>query len=340
MSGIAFARPESQSNNRSLRSARRRSALTLASLQKRYDWAGRPLWQLCQIEPRLADFLRDAPAHTLHYTALALRGMQKRRRVVDAWLATNLASRARRDVLREVWGFDLGSTRALARLGDEPMVVASYDALAIVLADPGRRRAFGDLPRPTDLVILRIADAPDAVIASTRGRLIGRFGAAGVTFLADGIARIRPDLSHEAIQRALNALEKPAKIDNLLTRLSRDLVLPDPPWIGTGTITPLRTVRELRAAGLRLENCLNSLAIWSEALGGQRAFYLVEERELCIVALGRHEVFGTWFVHSLAKRRNGMPARDVKRRIVEAFAAAGLPYFDGAPIGIGLDGDD
>jgi hypothetical protein len=309
-------------------------------LEARYDWAGRPLWQLCQIEPDLTDFLREAPTHTLHYILLAVRGVLKRRRVDDAWLANNLASRSRRDVLHKIWGFDLGSTRALARLGEGPMAAASYDALATVLSDPGRRRAFGDLCRPTDLAILRIADAPDAVIASTRGRLVGRFGAAGVAFLADGIARIRPDLSHEAILRALNALEKPAKIDNLLTRLTRDLALPEPPWRGSAKITPLRTVRELRAVGLRLENCLNSLAIWSEALGGQRAFYLVEERELCIVALGRHEIFGTWFVHSLAKRRNGMPARDVKRRIVEAFAAAGFPYFDGAPIGIGLDGED
>lgn len=119
-----------------------------------------------------------------------------------------------------------------------------------------------------------------------------------------------------------------------MMRLTRDLDLPEVPWDGTANIMPLRTVPALRATGLRLENCLNSLSIWCEALRGVRAFYLVEGDEFCIAALGRHPVFGTWYLYSLAKRRNGTPSPDMTARIVDAFAAAGFPHFDGDPFGL------
>ena len=259
--------------------------------------------------------------------------------MAEAWLAGALASGARRQVLQAVSGRDPGSTRALMRLGPDLFEPATYEAVAKVLGDDLRRRAYGDLRTPTDRSILRIAEAPDDVVAAYRGRLIGTFGATGIRFVQDGIARLRPDLTQASIRRSLNALENPSRIEHLFARLIRNLALPEPPWRGTETIRLLRSIPELRAAGVRLENCLGTLPIWTEALSGQRAFYLVEDRELAVVALARHEVFGTWFLHSLAKRRNGAPAADVRARIVAAFAAAGFPYLDGAPIGTGLVGD-
>jgi hypothetical protein len=318
------------------RSRRRRTPIS--ALRPLYDWAAKPLQRLCAIEPELADFALDAPPHTRHFIALALSG-QRQAGLSDRALAEALPSTPRRELLRRIWGADLGSTRVLMRLADEPYEEATYRALAPVLASPQRRAAFSDLRRPTDRGILRLAEASKDVLCRFRGRLIGEFGTAGLLFLVDGLTRLRPDLGRACIERSLNALERPDRLDHLIMRLTRGLRLPPPPWGGTVTIKPLRTVAELRATGLRLENCLNGLIIWTEALSGQRVFYLAEERELCVVALARHSVFDTWFLHSLAKRRNGVPAIDVKRRIVEAFANAGFPYFDGAPIGTGLAGD-
>jgi hypothetical protein len=310
------------------------------NLKPLYGWAAEQLTRLCRIEPGLVGFALDAPSHTRHFIALCLAGMERHGRVTEVWLAGALASRSRREVLREVWAMDPGSTRALMRLDPELLDKATYEALMRVLSDPARRRAYGDVLRPTERAILRLAEAPDDLVAAYRGRLVPTFGAAGILFLVDGIKRLRPDLSPSAIRRSLNTLEKPARIEHLFSRLTRNLPLPDPPWAGTETIRPLRSIPELRVAGIRLENCLGTFAIWSEALSGQRAFYLVEDRELAVVALARHEVFGTWFVHSLAKRRSGEPAWEVKARIISSFAAAGFPYFDGAPIGTSLDGND
>lgn len=315
---------------------RRRKSLDLKPL---YGWAAQPLARLCALEPGLAGFIIGAPAHTRHYVAMAIAGMRTQGLVTETWLANALASASRREVLHRVWDRDPGSTRALMRLGPEVLSEGGYAALANVLGDDLRRRAYGDLKAPSERAVLRIAEAGDDVVAAYRGRLIAAFGSAGILFLLQGIARLRPDLLAASIKRSLNSLEKPSRIEHLFTRLCRNLTLPEPPWSGTSTIRPLRSVPELRAAGTRLENCLGTLAIWNEALSGRRAFYLVEGRELCVVALARHEVFGTWFVYSMAKRRNGEPSTEVKARIVAAFASAGFPYFDGAPIGTGLTGD-
>lgn len=339
MFGIDRARPCYGARKRQREKPRPRRRRT-RDLEPLYGWAAEPLARLCAIEPGLAGVVIDAPSHTRHYVALALAGLARHGQVTEAWLAGSLASSSRREVLHAIWGSDPGSTRTLMRLGPELFELSAYEALAKVLSDELRRRAYGDLRTPTERSIQRIAEAPDHVVAAYRGRLIGTFGAAGILFLSQGIARLRPDLSAASIRRSLNALEKPSKIEHLFGRLVRHLELPKPPWRGTATIKALATVPEIRGAGLRLENCLNSLPIWNEALTGQRAFYLVEERELVVVALARHQVFGVWFVHSLAKRRNGQPSAEVKARIIATFASAGFPYFDGAPIGTGLDGTD
>lgn len=311
----------------------------LATLRAVYDWAAKPLRELCRLNPPLADFLLEAPPHTRHYIALALAGRGQSAGLDEASLAIALPSSSRRRLLASLWGRDLGSTRILMRLDPNIYEEAIYARLAGILGSAAKRQALADIRQIEDRQIHRIAEASDETIKTYRGRLIGTFGEPGIGFLIDGLLRVRPDLSRQELQAALNRLEKPSRIDRFLSRITRDLPLPPPPWQGTETIRALRSVADLRATGIRLENCLNGLFIWSEALSGQRAFYLVEERELCVVALARHSVFDTWFLHSLAKRRNGIPAPDIRQRIVSVFRDAGFPYFDGAPIGTGLSGD-
>lgn len=264
----------------------------LPNLRIDYGWLAPSLARLCKFEPGLVAFVRGAPSHTKHFIGLAITGAMKHPHFPETVLAAALASTPRRDLLARLWGKDLGSTRALMRLGREVFEQRTYDALAIVLADPERRKALGDLPRPTEKAILRIASVPQTVLDQFRGRLIGAFGGNGLTYIVDGLGRVRPDLTPAAIRQALNRLENPMKIDRLMMRLTRSLDLPDVPWGGTANVIPLRTVPALRTTGLRLENCLNSLSIWCEALRGARAFYLVEGDELCVAALARHPCSG------------------------------------------------
>lgn len=312
----------------------------LDALLPDYGWAALFVEELCAIAPDLTGLVVKAPAHTRHYVALAIVGAERRGGNWKRQLAAVIAACPRRQVLADAWGQDLGSTRVLMRLGPDLFAPVTYEALATVMADPARRLALGDVRHATELAIGRIGEAPGPLVSRYRGRLIASFGPRGLAFLIDGIARIRPDLTPVAIRRSLNALKKPSRIDHLLARLARNLTLPEPPWAGTALIKPLRTVPELRATGRRLQNCLGSLAIWTEALSGQRAFYLVEGRELAVVALARHPVFGTWFVHALAKRRNGTPTEGAGAGIIAAFAKAGFPHLEGcsvgAEVGIGL----
>ena len=310
----------------------------LRHLRIDYGWLAPSLARLCKFEPGLVAFVRGAPSHTKHFIGIALTGAKTHANFPHAGLAAALASTPRRDLLARLWGKDLGSTRAHMRLGREVYERRTYEALAAILADPERRKAYRDLTHPTEKAILRIASVPQTVLAQFRGRLIGAFGGNGLTYIVDGVGRIRPDLMPAAIRQALNCLENPQKIDHLMMRLTRDLDLPEVPWDGTANIMPLRTVPALRATGLRLDNCLNSLSIWCEALRGVRAFYLIEGDELCVAALARHPLFGTWYLHSLARRRNGTPSTETTTRIVDAFAAAGFPWLDHEVGGAGVGG--
>lgn len=300
----------------------------LSNLRIDCGWQAPSLASLCKLEPGLIAFVRDAPSHTKHFIGLALTGAMRHPHFPEAVLAAALASTPRRDLLARLWGDDLGSTRALMRLGREVYERQTYEALASILADPQRRKAYGDLARPTERAILRIASVPLATLEQFRGRLIGAFGGNGLAYIVEGVGGIRPDLSPAAIRQALNRLENPQKIDHLMMRLARDLDLPAAPWAGTAEIIPLTTVPALRATGLRLENCLNSLSIWCDALRGVRAFYLIEGNELCVAALARHPLFGTWYLHSLAKRRNGTPSPRTVAMIENSFAEAGFTQLD------------
>lgn len=332
MPGNASSRP-SPADKPTGRHRPKHGTIQLAELIEAYGWAAIFIDELCRRNTSLADFVLKAPAHTRHYIALAIVGSDRDNEDWPEKLAAVLASRQRRTVLTEAFGQDLGSLRALTRLGDEVFAPGTYQALATVLASPSRRKAHGDVVRLNERAINRIAEAPENVIAAYRGRLVASFGASGIAFLVNGIRRIRPDLTGPDVDSRLNALERPWRIERLMERLTRDLTVPAPPWEGTATIKPLTTVKAMRAAGLRLENCLNTFSMWNQALTGQRAFYIAEDTELVAVSLARHDLFGTWFVHSLAKRRNGKPRADVKTRIVAAFAEAGFPFLDDTPIG-------
>ena len=224
------------------KATRRYQRAQLPNLRIDYGWLAPSLARLCKLEPGLIAFVRGAPSHTKHFIGLALTAAMKRPHFPEAVLAAALASTPRRDLLARLWDKDLGSTRALMRLDRQVYERRTYDALAIVLADPERRKALGDIPRPTEKAILRIASVPQTVLAQFRGRLIGAFGGNGLTYIVDGISRVRPDLTPAAIRQALNRLENPQKIDHLMMRLTRDLDLPDVPWDGTANIMPLRTV--------------------------------------------------------------------------------------------------
>lgn len=313
---------------------------------KDYGWAARPIRQLLRLNPDLSSFMREPSPQTLHYVALCLIGIERpatshRQPVTLRDLSESIASQPRRALLNDIHGADLGPTKSLARLGPTLLERDAYDLLAAILRDPLRRAAWRDADANCTLRLRQLATATTDDLQTFRGQLIAHYGGAGLRFILDGFQTLRPDLPRDDLIRRINALEVPTKMDKLAARLARNLDLPAHPWDGNGWIKPLRSTEALSQTGIRLNNCLASYFLWTEAMTGDRAFYLIEGQELCVVALARHRLFGTWFVHSLARRANQPPSPATKSLIIDAFAEAGFPYFDGAPISdvfVGGDG--
>lgn len=288
---------------------------------------------LAKANPDLREFLQSPLPETRHYVALALTGLNvtsptsqsKGDAAVEAF-ARALPSLPRRTVLTQVWQKDLGSTRILKRLGATVLPHESYRQLAIIMSDTTRREALLLAKPVTAATLARLATVKVDALSYFSPSLIGAFGEVGTRFLLDGLKRTRPDLAEADLLRQLNAVERPFRLNSLMKRLTRDMPLPRHPWLGNVDVRPLTTVPDLKAAGRRLQNCMTDVEIWIEALGGSRAFYLVEGEELCAAALAKHPLFGTWYLQAIRRRRNANPSCGRLAWIASMFEEAGFPF--------------
>lgn len=314
------------------RRGRRVDARRRAELASIYDWAAPSLASLSALEPKLLPFLQDAPLHTRHFVMLAVAGFEAQALLPPETLAFALAAQPRRQVLGMLFGQDLGTTRVLQNLPDMTFEMSTYLALAEVLASSARRRALRDLKSVSEGAIMRLSTAQERTISTYRGRLIAAFGEVGLDFVRRGLLALCSGSEESQLLTRLNALENPYRLSHLVGRMVRQLMLPDPPWTGTEIVCPLRSVEDLRRAGMRLENCLNSTDVFFEALSGKRAFYLVDTEPRCAVSLIRHPMLGLWYVDAVASRRNGAPPPSVKRRVLGIFQEAGFASLEATPL--------
>ncbi len=292
-----------------------------------YGWAQQMVFALCRFNPANIAFLAGAPDQTRHYVCLCLAALHARPDTAPTLkeLADRIASEARRTVLAELWGHDLGSLKVLRQLSSVVFDEEQYVQLAELLIDPVRRQVLSDAGKIYPGILNNIARMSDTHRDTYTNRLISRIGGTTLAFFESGIKILRSDLTIPEIRTRLNAVKNSSELDDLITRLVKDNALPAAPWAGTDSITPISTVASLKATGLRMKNCLATSEKWFEALSGQHVFYYCDGDEPCIVSLQRHSLFGLWFVSSLKGKDNRTPSTRRKEELAAIFAKAGYP---------------
>lgn len=297
-----------------------------------YGWAQSTVRQLCELDPINIAFCLEPDNATRHYVGLAVRGRQ-RAAASSEWLAQHLARAKRRDLLSSLWGRDLGSTRLLSRCAGRTWSRGHYDDLAVALADPQRRAAIARADRVYSRDAPVFARAPLDLLDAHAIDLFGRNGVATVTYVADALARRSPGHVKTFTWAAQRTAMPSARLLEPVCRTLIDEPLPCPPWQGAPGVRPLRTLRQITAAGIELKNCLADLEIAVWALAGNVAYYVTDKPYARACACLRFDrVLGSWRLSELKGPRNKTLAPSSARQIRDTFRQAGFPYLRRNPL--------
>ena len=143
--------------------------------------------------------------------------------------------------------------------------------------------------------------------------------------------RHRPDLDDLGLLSLLHELGRADDVSTWLRRVLRHADLP-PPWDGTETIKPLRTVAEIQMTGIELRNCLFGDDHSLPAVLGECCYYRVSGRYgPAVVSVTFDALLGASRIESYRGPANAPVNPAAARYIIEAFAAAGIRFFGEYP---------
>jgi hypothetical protein len=309
-----------------------------------YRWAHPAIAQMVRYRPSAAlDFLR-ADAATKHFVALAVRGWETRQGRSDRvlWrLSSDIFARPRPVVLAELWGTGFGKLNFLKKLPGRILLRRQYDQLVTTLHDPQLRGLLHQCSKISPEQLAIIAHFNEPILAAASLRAVSKIGAELFDYVMAVVLRHRPDLDDFGLVTLLRELAQADCLSAWLRMVLRQADLPPPPWDGTETIAPLRTVAEIHATGIEFRNCLfdddRSLA----AVLGQCSYYRVSGRYgPAIVSVAFDALLGAWRIDSYRGPANAPLKSAAERHIREAFAAVGIQFFGDNPRERALDGWD
>jgi hypothetical protein len=300
-----------------------------------YRWALPAVEQMVRYRPAAAiDFLQ-AEAATKHFVALAVRGWeahQGRSERVLWQLAGDIFSRPRPVVLAELWGVGFGKLSFLKRLPGRILLRRQYDQLVTTLLDPQLRGLLHQCSKISPEQLAIIAHFNEPILAAASLRAVSKIGAELFDYVMAVVRRRRPDLDDIGLVTLLRELGRADGLSAWLRMVLRNADLSPPPWDGTETIAPLRTVAEIHATGVEFRNCLFDDDRSLSAVLGQCCYYRVSGRYgPAIVSVAFDGLLGAWRIDSYRGPANTHLKPAAERHIREAFAAVGIRFFGDYP---------
>lgn len=302
-----------------------------------YGWAQPIVRRLCELDQRNIRFCLEPDRATLHFVALCIRGWTRRSAGVGEieWLATRLARQGRRLLIGEIWGRDLGSPRLLSRCRGGVWPAARYDQLAALLADQPRRAALARLARVRSKDVAVLAATPAALLRGPAMDVVFRHGLSATSYVLAGIRRRGPLISEPDVLGRLSRVKSFHDFAQAIHDALLDVPFPEPPWPGSATLRPLRTLREVHAVGEQFQNCLSDPSQALVALAGEMAIYVGEPRTGRVCASLVHDrALGSWRLGEIKGVRNARLSPAAAKSICRAFEWAGFPYLPNGPLGI------
>jgi hypothetical protein len=284
-----------------------------------YRWALPAVEHMIRYRPAAAiDFLQ-ADATTKHFVALAVRGWEARQgrseRVL--WqLSGDIFSRPRPAVVADLWGARLGKLSFLKRLPGRILLRCQYDQLVATLLNPQLRCLLHQCAKISPEQLAIIAHFNEPILAAASLRAVSKIGAELFDYVMMVVRRHRPDLDDIGVVTVLCELARADGLSAWLRMVLRHADLPPPPWDGTDTIAPLRTVAEIHAIGIEFRNCLFDDGRSLSAVLGQCSYYRVSGRYgPAVVSVAFDALLSAWRIDSYLGPANA-PVKPAAERYI------------------------
>jgi hypothetical protein len=196
---------------------------------------------------------------------------------VRADLYRDIATGERARLLDRVSGFVGWRTRIrlLSKATWQRFNEEDWRALFLAGEDPATRRALGHLKEISPVLVHQVLLVPEAIRIPAVLAVLNSLSVSTVhwqqlaTALAETPSRLRPSLLNKA-KRVTSIGSFWDYFFECVTRPWRPFDLPEP-FLLSSMLEPLRTVKELAAEGLRMENCLASRTCGVRA--GRQAYF-------------------------------------------------------------------
>ena len=181
----------------------------------------------------------------------------------------------------------------------------------------------------------------EPILAAASLPAVSKIGTELFDYVMAVIRRHRPDLDDIGLVTALRELGRADGLSAWLRKVLRHTDLPPPPWDGTETIAPLRTVAEIHATGAELRNCLFGDDQSLSAVLGQCYYYRISGRYgPAVVSVAYDALLGAWRIDSYRGPANAHLKPAAEQSILEAFAMVGIRFFGDYPRERALGGWD
>jgi hypothetical protein len=256
-------------------------------------------------------------------------------------LSGDIFSRPRPAVVADLWGVRLGKLSFLKRLPGRILLRRQYDQLVTTLLDPQLRGLLHQCSKISPEQLAIIAHFNEPILAAASLRAVSKIRAELFDYVMAVVRRRRPDLDDIGLMTVLRELGRADGSSTWLRMVLRHADLPRPPWGGTETIVPLRTVTEIHATGVEFRNCLFDDDRSLPAVLGQCCYYRVSGRYgPAVVSVVFDALLGAWRIDSYRGPANAPLKPAAERHIRDAFAGVGIRFFGDNPRERALDGWD
>lgn len=301
-------------------------------------WAAEWALELCAEDPYFAAHMADQPRGYAHYLCVLQLGLPMKGFVSDMDEldppAANLQECARvirttgKKKLLKAWfpSCPPAILKALPELPKAAQSEAEYQRLIDAFTDERKRRRFFHVKRVRafDMQLLDMMEIlPERFHPGVKHcRNTGDYER--LCLLVECAKRLNLDIPAHEFKAVTKRARNMAGLWRYVARKALKLPFPPPPWDGDDKIRPLRSRREMKAAGRALDNCVkrqsNDYAL--KALSGYGYLYLCEDAPAMIEVV--RDVFFGWMVSDIKGPQNESLSPAERLEIRRAFHNAGF----------------
>ena len=286
-------------------------------------WVVNWIDDLCRIDPLFLLHMREQASAYIHYLCLirlAWRQADEEPMIIEQ--ARLLRQKQQRSLLNELYTpYPTGLLKVISKLDDRPLSKGDYRRLLKALEHPASRLFLAHASTIKTYHLQWLQDFPHEYF---HWHILNTIEQASnyqqLRFMAEATAKF-PESNLSTQQRySLKQLKTFDQLRHWFQRQLLKITFPPPPWCGNESIQPVTTMKALKQAAYRFQNCIFEYG--RAVMAGQRYFY-VSDKGPAVISLIKDPLIG-WRIEEINGINNVSLGEDSITSITDHFAEAEL----------------